>query len=145
MGSRKQERLAELSRFAGQIIGEPEFARLLNLLAPIRDEQLRHLLRESGLDVAPIVEGVRQEDYQQLERTLVALSAEYESSDAGRTRAIRRLVITARTHAKFAARSAKSEDRREMKKQMAEWMLVWLENPGIFPQWMRLKRRGGVT
>lgn len=141
MGSQKQARLAEIARFAGQTIGEAEFASLLNLLTPIRDDELRHLLRESGLALTPVVEGVRQEDFDQLERTLIALSAEYESSETGRARTIRRLVITARTHAKFAAGSAKQAGHREMKREMSEWMLVWLENPGIFPQWIRLKRR----
>jgi hypothetical protein len=93
------------------------------------------------------VEGVRQDDFDQLERTLVALTGEYEGAagDRERARRLRRIVITAKEHARFAARRAKEESRRKMKLEMADWMLVWLENPAIFPQWVRLRRGRPAT
>jgi hypothetical protein len=27
---------------------------------------------------------------------------------------------------------------------MALWMLTWLENPPLFPQWVRLRRQHGI-
>ena len=146
MRSRKQSRLTEIRNYMEErgveVIDEPRFDELRSLLAPISDRALRNLLRETEFPLTPSVEGVRQEDFDCLERTLVALTAEYElaSGHRERTRQLRRMVITAKEHARFAARRAKEEFRREMKEQMAEWMLVWLENPAIFPQWVRLRR-----
>lgn len=150
MATRKQARLAELDRYVSEWgiarVGEEEFASLLVLLAPIKDVGLRKLLGESGHLLEPVVEGVRQDNFDELERTLNALSDEYlQSARRGRAKQIRRLVITAKDHAKFASRSAKDEGRRAMKRQMVEWMLVWLENPGVFPQWARLRRRAAAS
>ena len=144
MPSRKQK-LAEIRAYVEDLgidsIGESHFEELRSRMAPLSDRALRKLLRETGYALAPVVEGVRQEDFDQLERTLAALAGEYERAAGGRerTRMIRRLVITAKEHARFAAR-ARDVGKRQAKEEMAEWMLVWLENPAIFPQWVRLRR-----
>ena len=31
-------------------------------------------------------------------------------------------------------------EKRAQKEEMVQWMLVWLENPAIFPQWVKLRR-----
>lgn len=148
MPSRKQ-RLAEIRAYVEDLgidsIGESHFEDLRSRMAPLSDRALRKLLRETGYALAPLVEGVRQEDFDQLERTLAALAGEYERA-AGvreRTRMIRRLVITAKEHARFAARRARDTAQRHAKEEMAEWMLVWLENPAIYPQWVTLRRAAG--
>jgi hypothetical protein len=46
---------------------------LLTELAPISAGYLRRLLRSSGVVLHPLVEGVRQEDLESLERSLLAL------------------------------------------------------------------------
>lgn len=94
-----------------------------------------------------MVEGVRQDSFDQLERTLLALEAEYsparERGDAPRQKACRRLVIEAKDHARwFLRRPAVTEEERREKREMIDWMLVWLENPAIFPEWVRLRRKG---
>lgn len=124
--------------------------------APVREEDLaelargvagstsylRRLLRESGAALAPMVEGVRQEDFAALERTLLALLGEYERGDRARQRAVRSLVIEAKDHARWAARRAKEDAAKKAdKEEMVLWMLTWLENPGLFPQWVRLRRQ----
>jgi hypothetical protein len=144
--SRKQPRLAEIRRYVEDLgietIGESHFEELRSRLAPLSERALRTLLRETGYALAAVVEGVRQEDFDQLERTLVNLTGEYERAIGFRDRArrLRRMVITAREHARFAARRARDEAKRHRKEEMAEWMLVWLENPAIFPQWVKLRR-----
>jgi hypothetical protein len=50
------------------------------------------------------------------------------------------VVITAKDHSRFAALRSKDEAKRREKEEMVEWMIVWLENPAIFPQWVRLRR-----
>lgn len=144
MASRKRERLAEIREFASgrAVIGEPEFAALRQGLAPIGEPALRKLLRESGVPLSPVAEGVRQEDLESLERTLTALAAEYGARpDRAERRKLRRLVITAKDHARFAARAAKDESKRRMKEEMAAWLLVWLENPDVFTTWVALRKR----
>ncbi len=117
-------------------IGERQWGELRRL-APVSETYLRRLLRESGVRLAPLVEGVRQESFEGLESSLMRLLQEYTSGDHARQLAVRRLVIEARTHARWASRR---EDRRAEKQEMMLWMLTWLENPPLFPEWLRLRR-----
>lgn len=92
-------------------------------------------LRESGLPLSTLVEGVRQDTLDNLERTLRNLENEYAAADAVRKQAIRRLVIEAKTKGIWASR----KDLR--KAEMVLWMRTWLENPGLFPAWVKLRKR----
>lgn len=95
--------------------------------------------------MGPLVEGVRQESFDELARTLLALHAEYaravEAGDRERQTACRRLVIEAKDHARWAARRAQDPRKRAEKEEMAAWMLVWLETPEAFPVWLDLRRK----
>ena len=136
----------DLRRWLEQVrptrIGEREWTMLHVELAPVSGSTLRRLLRESGVPLAPLVEGVRQETFDALESSLLSFLREYEHSDlAGRT-SIRRVVIEAKEHARWAGRQP---DRRAEKQEMALWMLTWLENPPLFPQWVKLRRQHGIS
>jgi hypothetical protein len=150
MRNRKQDRLAEIRQAASALgiamIGEQEFQALRERLSPVGEPALRRLLRDVDLPLAPVVEGVRQETFDSLERTLNALAGEYQwaKADRARTRMLRRLVITAKEHARFAAKSTRDDRKRLQKLEMAEWMLVWLENPGVFAEWAKLRRRAAT-
>ena len=109
------------------------FQRLQTEMSDIPEAALRKLLRECEVPLAPLVEGVRQDTFESLARTLIGLQHEYEGADAGTRRHIRALVITAKDHARLASR------RKPEKAAMVEWMLVWLENPPVFETWYRLK------
>ena len=119
-------------------IGEREWAMLRVELDPISGSYLRRLLRESGVQLSPLVEGVRQESFDALESSLLSLLKEYERSDPARRQSIRRVVIEAKEHARWAARKP---ERRAEKEEMALWMLTWLENPPLFPQWVQIRRK----
>lgn len=109
---------------------EPHHLENLRLiLAPISEGYLRRLLRESGIALHPLVEGVRQSSLGDLERTLLAL---LECDRA----AARRVVIEAKDHAKLALRRQQDLSRQEM----VLWMMTWLENPEAFPIWVRLRK-----
>jgi hypothetical protein len=36
-------------------------------------------------------------------------------------------------------------EKRAQKAEMVEWMLVWLENPGIFGAWAELRKRAATV
>src|ERR1700739_4736419 len=87
------------------MIGEQEWDELRTQLAPVSESHLRHLLRDSGVPMAPLVEGVRQESLNALEASLIHLLDEYEASDRDRRVLVRRLVIAAKDHARWASRN----------------------------------------
>jgi hypothetical protein len=122
-------------------IGEMEWAMLHVDLAPISGSHLRRLLRESGVPLAPLVEGVRQENFEALESSLLSFLQEYERADVAARASLRGVVIEAKEHARWAARNP---ERRSEKQEMALWMLMWLENPPLFPQWVKLRRQHGL-
>ncbi len=123
-------------------IDETEWSEALSRLAPISHSYLRRLLRGTGLPLAPLVEGVRQDTLEDLERTLLGLEGEYrtavEGGDQQRTRTVRAVVIEAKNHAKWALRRAR--EKHADKQEMIRWMLTWLENPEAFPAWVGLRK-----
>jgi len=138
---RPRGKSAELARWLEERhppqIGEPEFALLRAELAPVSESYLRRLLRECGVPLDPMVEGIRQGTFAELEASLLRLLAEYESSDPPRRMAVRRLVITAKEHARLAARNP---SKRSDKEEMILWLTTWLENPPVFGEWVSIRR-----
>lgn len=127
--SRKPSKRTDLDEWLAvhrpAIIGIPERDSIRAAIGPISDAYLKKLLRESGVPLDPLVEGVRQENLDALEQSLLAMPVSGEG---------RRVVIEAKDHAKFALRA------HPEKEEMILWMLTWLENPAIFEQWVRLRR-----
>jgi hypothetical protein len=121
-------------------IGETEFEALGRALAPVSESYLRRLVRESGVPLDAMVEGVRQGSFDELEASLLRFQAEYERGDAARRATVRRVVITSKEHARLAARNPA---KRTEKEEMILWMLTWLENPPLFADWVRLRRGVG--
>jgi hypothetical protein len=59
-----------------------------------------------------------------------------------RARYCRRQVIGAKDRARFLARSPRTApEKKAQKEEMAQWMLVWLENPEVFPAWVAARKR----
>jgi hypothetical protein len=51
-------------------------------------------------------------------------------------------VIAAKDRAKFlAANPNTAAEMQAEKTEMAQWMLVWLENPEVFPAWVDARKR----
>ena len=85
---------------------------------------------------------VTQDTFENLAASLIELQAAYEAmpaSDRAGRMAIRRVVIEAKTKARWASRRAKSEAKRVQKQEMVDWMLTWLENPPVFETWLKLR------
>lgn len=98
-----------------------------------------------GIPVEAPFGGVRQKTFDELERSLLELEEAYtrasETGDRARTQQCRNAVIQAKDHARLAARSPKtSPEKKAQKEEMVQWLLVWLENPGIFPAWVKLRK-----
>lgn len=125
-------------------LGEDEWEEICRAFPGSTPGYLRRLLRGSGLSLAPLVEGVRQENLEEFERTLLALEREYSDAvgkgDSCRQDVCRRRVIEAKDHARLAMRRG-SDHKRALKKEMIAWMLVWLDHPAAFPAWLRLRKR----
>jgi predicted metal-binding protein len=118
---------------------------LLALLRPVSESHLANLLAEAGVRVEQPFAGVNQKSLDELETSLDAMGNAYAEAkaqgDLALARECRRVVIQARRRARFASKNAKvSEQKRVLKAEMAEWMLVWLENPPVFPAWAKLRR-----
>jgi hypothetical protein len=134
--SRKARLAALLTGFDGAV-DEERFAALKTALAPVSESYLRRLLRESGAPLAPLVEGVVLKSSAHLERTLLALAAEYEMSDVSRRRTARSLVIEAKDRLRWSLKKAPTGEKGEH----LLWLMTWLENPDAFPLWVRIRKR----
>ncbi len=109
-------------------IGEAEWLAIASAIPGVSPSDLR----KSGVPAEAPWSGVRQKDFDQLEHSLDELAAVYAARPHLR-KFCRAEVIRAKDRAKLASKS-----------EMAEWMLVWLGDPAMFPQWARLRRlRGG--
>lgn len=89
--------------------------------------------------------GVRQKTFDELEQSLLEMEEVYtrakESGDRDRVQLCRSIVIQAKDHARLAACSTKvTAEKKAIKEEMVQWLLVWLENPGVFPVWVKLRR-----
>ena len=133
-GKRSQLK-AWLDRERPELITRERAAALRSELEPISENYFRKLLRESGTPLVPLVEGVRQESFELLESSLLALLAEYQEGDREARSLARKLVISAKDHAKWSNKPEKPE--------MILWMMTWLENPPLFPTWLALRKNVG--
>ena len=142
----KQQLREYLAARQPSAITEAVWGDLLHRLAPVSESYLRELLRATGLPFDQPYAGIRQHTLEELEESLLGMWRIYsEAMDAGareRARYCRRQAIAAKDRAKFLAASPRtSPERKAEKKEMAQWMLVWLENPAVFPAWLEARKR----
>ena len=128
------------------VITEAVWRELLACLAPVSESYLRDLLRETGVPFDQPYAGIRQHTWEELEASLRGMQRVYaEALAAGnrdRARYCRRQVIAAKDRDRFQARQpGSSPEKRAQKEEMAEWMLVWLDNPDVFPAWADARKR----
>ena len=115
-------------------------------LAPVSESYLRDLLRATGLPFDQPYCGIRQHTFEELEQSLLDVLQVYREAlatgERDRARYCRRQVIGAKDRAKFLAVTPRSTpEKRTQKEEMAQWMLVWLENPEVFPAWVEAKKK----
>ena len=135
--TKKQAVASWLVQHGESRVGLDDWRELKQTLGPTSDQYLRKLLRASGHGLDPLVEGVRQENLEALADSLTRLESVYTAGSLDVKKSCRALVIEAKQHASFAEkRTGKAE-----KKEMLEWMRVWLENPAVFPVWVEVRKK----
>ena len=144
--SRKQALREHLAAGGIERICETEWRELLRDLAPISESYLRELLRATGLPFAQPYAGIHQGTFEELEASLRAMLEVYADAmaagDRQRARYCRRQVISAKDRARFIAANPRTPpEKKAQKEEMAQWMLVWLENPEVFPAWVDIRKR----
>ncbi len=158
MHSKRQARIAAIREIANdrgwRHVDGSALAALQLAFPDLSVSTLRHDLRETGLELHPLVEGVRLDDLEHLARTLLALNRhytpahQYAGSDgkghAGKAPegdAARQEVLAARRKAEFVIGNPRVD--AAVKVAMEEkllWLRVWLENPLVFPHWLTLRQ-----
>lgn len=119
------------------------FNELKTALAPISDSYLEDLVRESGIPLDPVVEGVSLHSPDDLRRTLLALAEIYES--APDPRAVRGRVIEAKTRLRMLIARTRFPELKHEREDMHLELMTWLENPGVFSLWVKLRHRSDET
>lgn len=134
----KKQRVLDLAAKRGwKTVGEAEWRELRTALPDISETTMR----SSGIRIAQPWRGVEQHTFEELESSLRELSEVYAARTDLR-RYCRDQVIAAKARARFVSSSEKAEEgKRLLKKEMAEWMLVWLDDPAMFPAWAAMRRR----
>ena len=127
-------------------ITEAVWQHLLTELAPVSESYLRDLLRAISLPFEQPYAGIRQHTLEELEQSLGEMLQVYTDAMAAgnrdRARYCRRQVIGAKDRARFLAKDGSAPpERKALKEEMVEWMLVWLENPEVFPAWVAARKR----
>jgi hypothetical protein len=140
--SKRQRLESLLSEDSIRFIDELAWERIGLALTPVSQSYLRKLVREAGVAMAPLVEGVRQDSLTELERTLSALQEEYEPADPAGKGKYRAAVIQAKDHARWALRKTSIDaETKRIKEEMLLWMMTWLENPTLFHDWLAIRKR----
>jgi hypothetical protein len=134
----KKQRVLDFAAARGWTrIGESEWTELRRALPDVSAS----VIQQSGLHIDAPWCGVHQHTIGDLEASLREFSAIYESRPELRQFS-RQQVIAAKDRAKFlAARSTIDAETRTRKAAMAEWMLIWLGDPALFPGWLSALRR----
>jgi hypothetical protein len=127
-------------------ITELVWGELLKHLAPVSESYVRELIRATGLPFEQPFAGIRQHTFEELEQSLREMQRVYADAMAAgnreRARYCRRQVIAAKDRAKFLAHNPRiTQEKKAQKAEMAQWMLVWLENVEVFPAWVDARKR----
>lgn len=118
------------------VIGESEWNELRAGLSDISESTIRG----SGLPIACPWCGVAVHSIDDLEDSLREFTKVYAARPDLR-RYCRDEVIAAKDRARWASLSPRvEENKRALKAEMLQWMLVWLDDPAVFPVWAQLRR-----
>lgn len=117
-------------------IGESEWQALRQALPDVSVS----VIQQAGLPIDAPWCGVRQHTFEDLEDSLREFGVVYAARPDLR-RLCRQKVIAAKDRAKWlSVRETTGKETSKRKAIMAEWMLVWLGDPALFPVWVQALR-----
>jgi hypothetical protein len=130
-------RVRELAAARGWTsIGEAEWTELRNALPDVSESTIRG----AGIPLEQPWRGVQHHTLDELESSLGELSEIYAARPDLR-RYCRDQVIASKDRARWSSRSANiSAEKRLLKAEMIDWMLVWLDDPSMFAGWAAKRR-----
>ena len=139
--SRKARLQTILRQRAPERITEALFREMETTLAPVSRSYLRELLKTMDLPLDPWVRGVSLHSPDDLRHSLLAFAKLYiTTEDRTRQRELRADVIEAKTRLRaLISKTIESALRAERESMLVE-VMTWLENPGIFDLWVKLKK-----
>ncbi len=133
--TRKQRVLDYAAAQGWSVIGEREWHELRGALSDISESTIRG----SGLKILAPWSGVAVHSIEELEESLREFTRVYEARPDLR-RYCRDEIIVAKDRARWASLSPRvEENKRALKAEMVQWMLVWLDDPAVFPVWVQLR------
>ena len=150
MQSKRQTRIAAMREIAEregwQSIDSDEWHLLCAQFPNVSEKTLRHDLREIIFPVHPLIEGVRLDSLEDLERSLRALACLYQEAVSRNPRdtmnAARRLVLEARRKAENVLRNPRVDaEKRAAMEEKFLWLRTWLENPPVFDSWASIRSK----
>lgn len=119
-------------------VGQAEWQQARAAIPEISETTLRAALMELGITIDQPFAGVDTKTMARLEESLLAMSLVYPLHRAE----CRAIVIKAKDRCRFANLNPKTApDKRSLKEEMVEWLLVWLGDPAMFADWAALRKR----
>lgn len=133
----KKQRVLDFAAARGWgVVGESGWNELRAALSDVSESTIRG----SGLPILVPWRGVAGHSIEELEESLREFTKVYEARPDLR-RYCRDEVIAAKDRARWASLSPRvEENRRALKAEMVQWLLVWLDDPAVFPIWAQLRR-----
>ena len=120
-----------------QRVGQAEWIQLRARFPHVSEALLRGALQELALTVEQPFAGVGTKTLEELEASLIAMAEAYAAAPAE----CRAVVIAAKDRARFAFLNGNAApEKRALKGEMVEWILVWLGDPGMFAAWVGLRK-----
>ncbi len=135
MGKNVKQQLPAL--LAGVDLIDPECFDQLLAKTNASPAYLRRLLREQTVPLHPAVEGVRQDCFPNLLRTLTQLSHYYEEEP----KLARALVLESKRHAQILLARTPDDPWRSL---VLLHLNTWLENPSVYPIWSSLQKQNAA-
>jgi len=124
-------------------IGRTEWDQLRAIFPTTSETTVRAALLELPISVDQPFAGIATKTLDDLETSLVHMAATY-AADPEIRRECRAQVIAAKDRTRFAVLNPMTPpEKRVVKEEMLEWMLVWLGDPALFATWVALRKRAG--
>ncbi len=139
--ARRTELLAYIESRHWSHVGTPEWLQLRARFPQLSETTIRNALAARGACICQPYAGIGTKSLDELESSLVAMAYAYTGSPE-QSKLCRQQVIAAKDRTRFASRNPKtSAEKRALKAEMVEWMLVWLGDPAMFATWTALRKR----